>query len=142
MTTETNECTGTGTKPWPMVFVPIMLNRHKVNPANDLISVAALDSPAKGGAHHNYGIYWPSDNAVKTLGIGFQKGAINEEGVNGVTHEILLAIVEHRLLCFQNGPYACEENAKALEHVAAALDVLKERTLKRIARGVEGTMQK
>ena len=72
------------------------------------------------------------------LPIIFQNGPIKEQGINGVTQEILLAIVEHRLACFQSGPFASAYNAEALNHVGQALAALKRRTEDRLARGVEG----
>jgi hypothetical protein len=56
--------------------------------------------------------------------IQFQNGPIAEAGVNGITQEVLLAIVADRLRSFQAGPYACQENADALSHVSAAQAVL------------------
>jgi hypothetical protein len=60
-------------------------------------------------------------------------------GVNGITNEVLLAIVADRLRGFQSSPYACQENAEALECTEAALRRLHDRTRAREARGVEGT---
>ena len=37
--------------------------------------------------------------------IRFQNGPIAEAGVNGLTHEALLAVLEDRLVGFQSGPY-------------------------------------
>ncbi len=69
----------------------------------------------------------------------FQNGPIGEVGVNGLTHEVLLAIIADRLRSFQAGQFACSENAAALESVEAAQRSLKSRTEARLARGVEGT---
>ena len=69
----------------------------------------------------------------------FQNGAIPEAGVNGVTQEVLLAIVADRLRSFQAGPFANDYNAAALSHVESALGALLDRTRNRMARGVEGT---
>jgi len=44
-----------------------------------------------------------------------------------------------RLEGFQQTEFACEENAKAIEHIKNALKILRERTNKRRARNVEGT---
>ena len=70
--------------------------------------------------------------------IDFQKGNIAENGVNGITNEALLAIVIHRLECFQSGRFPCDENANALVDVECALKHLESRTQQRKARGVEG----
>ena len=115
-----------------------VLDDHKVNPANDTILVAVVDEPGSGGANHQYLCSLP--NGDKTL-INFQNGPINADGngVNGLTHEILLAILADRLRGFQSGPYACAENAGALAHIEAAQTTLQSRTKKRMERGVEGT---
>jgi len=71
--------------------------------------------------------------------ISFQNGPINEAGVNGLTHEALLAVVADRLRCFQSSKFACKENACALTHVEEAMHWLQQRTIARMRRGVEGT---
>lgn len=128
------------------------LYNHKVNDANNQLDITVLDKPGAGGAFHHYQITGfdtatnDSDPFVERYGtpgthttILFQNGPIPEKGVNGVTHEALLAIVADRLFCFQQGPYACEENAAALKAVVQAMDHLHSRTTKRMERGVEGT---
>ena len=97
------------------------LNDHKVNPANDTLTVRVLDEPGSGGANHAYLISGfdntknpsdPDDQDPDTCLVLFQNGPINEVGVNGVTHEALLAILADRLRGFQAGRYACAENAE------------------------------
>jgi len=131
------------------------LTGHKVNPANDTLKVTVVDEPGAGGAHHLYMIEGfntasnksdpfterydaPAEHAT----VLFQNGPINEHGVNGVTHEALLAIVIDRLQCFQAGPFACRENALALTNLEQAQMWLQKRTRDRMARGVEGTNAK
>ena len=70
--------------------------------------------------------------------INFQKGAILEHGINGLTQEVLLAIVIDRLQGFQSGDFSCRENALAITKCQEALMWLQQRTRDRIARGVEG----
>lgn len=124
------------------------IDTHKVNPANDRLQINVTDEPGAGGANHEYRISGfddpedPNGISQRTLRLSFQNGPIPEKGVNGITHEVLLAIVQDRLEAFQNGPFACEENGKALEAVKQAQHWLQFRTLKRMARGVEGTHQK
>ena len=106
-------------------------------------TVCVMDEPSAGGVHHEY-VISPTDSAeahpVGEFGyIRFQHGPIVEAGVNGCHHEDLLAIVVHRLRCFQAGPYACLENAMALIYVERALKRLNNRTADRERRGVEGT---
>ena len=121
---------------------------HKVNPANDTLTVIVADEPGSGGAHHRYEVSGftgptPSDaNGTHNIDlILFQNGPIAEAGVNGLTHEVLLAIVADRLRSFQKGPYSCKANACALTHIEEALMWLQQRTYERMRRGVEGTHQ-
>lgn len=71
----------------------------------------------------------------------FQNGPIAESGVNGITHEVLLAVLIDRLEGFQAGPYASADNAEALDSLRNAQAALQRRTLERMNRGVEGTHQ-
>ena len=114
------------------------LSDHKVNPANDILTVAVVDEPGHGGACHEYDI--TGGAAVPTF-IRFQNGPISADGngVNGVTHEVLLAIVADRLRSFQAGPYSCKANACALTHIEEAMHWLQQRTLERMRSGIEGT---
>ncbi len=120
---------------------------HKVNGANEQLTIEVLDEPGSGGASHLYKISGfntetnPSGPMTieRDVAILFQNGPILEAGVNGVTQEALLAIVEHRLASFQAGPYACRENAIALTKIQEAMMWLQKRTRNRMARGVEGT---
>lgn len=111
---------------------------HIVNPANDRITITAVDEPGAGGANHHYAID-VDGSEVHGLDIHFQNGPIAEAGVNGVTQEVLLAVVADRLRSFQAGPYACRENALALTKIEEAQHWLQQRTLARMRRGVEGT---
>ena len=116
------------------------LTDHKVNPANDVLTVTVTDLPGSGGANHTYKVsgYHGKSGAISTL-IEFQNGPINEAGVNGLTHEVLLAIVADRLRSFQQGPFANRYNAVALTHIEEAQNWLNRRTLERMRRGVKGT---
>lgn len=125
---------------------------HMVNPANDRLTITVTDEPGSGGANHAYLVegfklasnpsavdpeYGP--RAAEAIEIFFQNGPINEAGVNGVTQEVLLAIVIDRLRSFQAGKYACRENALALTKLEEGMQWLLSRTRARMARGVEGT---
>jgi hypothetical protein len=115
------------------------LTEHVVNPANDRIHIAVTDEPGAGGANHKYQVTFGDGPETHVTHINFQNGPIPENGVNGLTQEVLLAIVADRLRCFQAGPFACAENAEALRHVQLAQETLQNRTRARMARGVEGT---
>lgn len=129
------------------------ITTHQVNPANDKLRIHAADEPGSGGANHLYLIdgfqltrsaagtraVLRHDMPTTEIALAFQNGPIAEVGVNGITHEALLAILIDRLEGFQAGPYNCEENLQALHHLREAAAALKSRTLARMARGVEGT---
>lgn len=70
-----------------------------------------------------------------------QSGALSEVGVNGVTAEDLLKVVEETYVCFQEGQFACEENEEVLQHVRAAQAAIAKRFQRRSAEGTEGTHQ-
>ncbi len=131
--------------------------KHHIVPgdsANHQLTVTVLDEPGQGGACYRYDISGidtstnPAEDSLARVLPGadrtvfpllFQNGPIKEVGVNGVTHEALLAILIDRIEGFQAGPYACEDNKQALIHLQDALYHLQQRTRVRIARGVEGT---
>lgn len=128
------------------------INDHKINPANDVLEITVMDEPGAGGANHLYQVAGfntatnASDPFTRRHGqpaehstILFQNGPIAEVGVNGLTQEVLLAIVADRLRSFQAGPYACKANACALTHIEEAQHWLQQRTIERMRRGVEGT---
>lgn len=124
------------------------INDHEVNAGNKALKISVTDEPGSGGANHKYMVTLPEwtrgpngENAVGVWDIDFQNGPINVDGngVNGLTHEVLLAIVADRLRAFQKGPYACKANACALTHIEEAMHWLQQRTIERMRRGVEGT---
>lgn len=114
-----------------------ILDLHKIGPLNEQLTIVVMDDPGQGGASHVYQIEGPNGEVFTE--IRFQNGPIQEAGVNGISNEALLAIVYDRLQAFQAGKYACDENAAALRAVDRALGCLKQRTERRLARGVEGT---
>jgi hypothetical protein len=135
----------------------------KGSSTDDCIALCTVDLPGAGGANHHYQIVGmnPMDGADELpafcVNINFQNGPIGEKGINGVTNEVLAAVIIDRLLGFQHprngkpedgrghylldesGQYACPENAAALAHFQEGLKWLKRRTSLRLARGVEGT---
>jgi hypothetical protein len=120
------------------------ITSHKCSDLNENINVFSTDDSGPGGAHHKYNII-VVDRLSPQNGfsvIKFQKGAVKDVGINGISDEALLAIVEDRLECFQAGPFACSPNEGALNHIRAAMDELKTRTRDRIERGVEGHSKK
>lgn len=140
------------------------ITSHLVDPKPDVIAervhsgdlgkqlfITVIDLPGHGGANHAYSIDGMDTGTNPSASVGgvrirasncvlfFQNGPITEVGVNGVTHEALIAILIDRLDGFQRGPYKCGDNEGALCALRVAQDVLQRRTRKRMARGVEGT---
>lgn len=121
---------------------------HRVegNELNQAIQIVVIDEPGQGGACHHYNVTLIDGKeppvAIGLAEIKFQNGPVKEFGLNGISQEALLAIVIDRLRSFQAGPYACHDNAVALDHCEWAMKFLQKRTRERMARGVEGTNQK
>ena len=118
------------------------LQGHKVNPADDQISIIVQDDPDDGGDCNIYEIQIRPKSKGYYNGrvvLRFQHGPISENGVNGITQEVLLAILIDRLQSFQSGDYRCRENEIALTKMEGAQLWLHYRTRDRMARGVEGT---
>lgn len=121
---------------------------HRTGSAlNATLILEAIDDPAppeKGGANHEYLITTPGvvegEPTSEVLFINFQNGTLPEsDGTpNGVSCEALIAINIDRLESFQAGPFACQDNADALEHLRLALHCLARRTKDRQDRSVEG----
>ncbi len=115
------------------------IETHKVNSPNDKLTIEVRGEPGPGGANHEYLVTLPSGESVQ---LNFQNGPVAVAGVNGLTHEVLLAIVVDRLKSFQAGPFAGRENALALTKIEEAQHWLFARTLERMQRGVEGTYKR
>lgn len=117
---------------------------REITSGNPNSTIIIQDGPGEGGASHHYCIL-PSKTPDHTSGpsevyaeVFFQKGPIRENGVNGCHQEDLLEIVIDRLRSFQDGPFACRENALALTRCQEAMHWLNHRTIQRTKRGVEG----
>jgi len=146
------------------------IHSHKVNGLNEAIEISVgLDGP--GGASHQYNVIGFGEN-IPNIGprpfgvnIRFQNGPIaTEKDFNGITNEALLAVLIDRMQGFQGelphqkeqmsaatthlaerppvAPFRCRENAIALTHLEEALMWLQKRTRERMARNVEGKLEK
>lgn len=89
--------------------------------------------------HHKYSVSSTEEPSTILGVVQFQKGPVNEAGVNGVMNEDLIAMVIDRLQDFQESPYKCRENAVAITKLEEALMWLGKRTADRERRNVEGT---
>jgi len=122
-----------------------VIETHKVGGVDERLKILVMDGPGDGGACHQYVVKEDvppnTETTLPAYTIKFQKGPIKENGLNGITQEVLLAIVKDRLEGFQSGDFACEANQAALDHVDAALASLQQRTRDRLSRNVEGTSE-
>lgn len=123
-----------------------------------LNEVYAVDEVGPGGANHSYlilkngsevpissedgdKISYDEENYIEWIRL--QKGPRKEEdSQHGVIDTDLLEIARDRLKAFQSGPYACNANQIALEHIEIALKALNQRVEDRIARNVLGKNEK
>lgn len=118
-----------------------ILKHHRVSGGKDELQVHVIDQRGIGNANHEYIIAAEIDGQEPLhmlAHLKFQNGGIAVTGVNGITHETLLAVLIDRLEGFQAGPFASSWNDEALVNLRTALNALQSRTLARIARGVEG----
>lgn len=114
---------------------------------NNLNTVYRIGSVGPGGAYHTYQITFEHVDSGKTLKlmafIQFQRGPRNDPSAQaGVLDCDLLEIVRDRLKCFQEGEFACRENACALTHIEEALMWMNKRVEDRAERNVLGTYEK
>ncbi len=104
---------------------------HRINEFNKRITIT------HNPAGNRYQLYL-DDAREHRLQIRFQHGPVSD-GANGFTDEALLAIVLDRLKRFQAGPFSCRENEAAIDDLEMALARLADRTVRRNAKGIEGT---
>lgn len=131
-----------------------------IQKSEKLNTVYATDEPGPGGANHTYIIcrndklhrieyhderpveIHAEPKAILTT-IQMQCGPRkNPESAHGILDTDLLEIVRDRLKAFQNGNFACDENAHALSHIEEALLWMNKRVEDRIERNVLGTNEK
>jgi hypothetical protein len=94
------------------------IRTHETDNLNKNVLILVLDDPDPvSRASHCYSVAIPGKQS--TL-IRFQHGNPSVE-INGLTNEVLLAIMADRLKAFQTGPFACAENADMLQHIEGAL---------------------
>lgn len=102
---------------------------------NNGVTVIHLSEDNPG---HDYTVGIGESQAFwEIVNLGFQNGAVKENGVNGITSEALLAILIHRTEQLNNR-FSCIENEEAIKHLKKALNAFESRTKERQKRGVEG----
>ena len=123
------------------------ITSHHVKDQAGELEIVVIDDKVSGGENSRYQVIDVSkqntapDAADMVIAeIQFQNGPISENGVNGITNEVLISIVIDRLESFQEGKLANRYNSAALHSLHSALASLKQRTIERLERGVEDTM--
>ena len=108
-----------------------MRELETIQKMNKLNTVYAMDEPGPGGACHRYNITGlvPSGGGRDVdVWIDFQKGPRKDpSSIPGILDTDLLEIVRDRLTAFQNGDFACEYNAEALDYINKALEAMNPR---------------
>lgn len=83
---------------------------------------------------------------AKGLEIQWQKGPLGRgserKEATGAFVETVIAAALQRLEFYQDGDFACSENASAIQQLTSALATLEYRTMQREAAGVEGTHER
>jgi hypothetical protein len=117
------------------------IREHESNPLNKQVEVWADEQQPDSGTSHDYAIRVKGElpENVWIVHLEFQKGPIAEKGVNGITNEVLLAVLIDRYRGLQSGKFPCRENAITLTKLEEALMWQYKRTRDREARVVEGT---
>ena len=111
---------------------------QKLEKLND---VYAIDEKGPGNANHEYMIKFIGEDG--NIIIDMQKGARKDsDSIHGAIDTDLLEIVRDRLIGFQSGEFATDDNAKALEHIEIALMYMNKRVMDRYERNVLGTYEK
>lgn len=118
-----------------------MTSNHTIIAVYGPRTIIAVDQPGPGGAHHQYHVI-DTASGETLANIPLQLGPEQEAGINGVQHVDLLAIVQHRLDCFQRGPFASPVNEVTCGAVSAAIASENTQTRRRALAGVEGTSAK
>jgi hypothetical protein len=106
--------------------------------------ISVIANSGRGLDGHSYEVYYPKDEndplvPKQLMHMHFQSGAVPINGVNGITNEILLAILINRTKIL-DCQYPCTENKLAISHMEDALGILEQRTARRISKGIEGKM--
>ena len=87
----------------------------------------------------------PAGGTVRATGleIKWQNGPLGRgderKDPNGAFVETVIAAALQRIEWYQDGEFACSENASAIQNLKSALGVLEFRTTQREGAGVEGT---
>jgi hypothetical protein len=137
MQKDTSSNIGPAFPPPPPPPPPTKLTDHEINDCNKQIEVTfepatySYSIVAKPSKDTPAGDFWH-------LRMPFHRGDPARVGVNGITIEILIAIVIDRLEAFEQSNMTCIYNKLAITFLRGALALLKARADERASRGVQG----
>jgi hypothetical protein len=107
------------------------------------IEFGPISSNKGGGRHHYYISAVDADGKVDfRTEIHFQEGPLNDGPHNGVLSIVMLALLKDHFESFQEGEFACDETANAIEKLDEVIHWVCARAANRAARGVLGKHQK
>lgn len=113
------------------------ITTHQSNGLNKTIEVIPSNLN-EAGVPRTYTVKYENAGQIVELPITFHEGD-PLAGANGLTQEVLAAILEHRLTAWQNTQFASREAQIAIGKLQECRLWLGERTRLRVERGVEGT---
>jgi hypothetical protein len=123
------------------ITAPREIVEHCLGTLNENLLLLAKERGGVPGAPCDYYILnrasHPIGGGFTPVFLGFQKGN-PADGINGISQEVLLAVVLDRLRVMQAGEFSCVHNAFAVELLKEALGWLQQRERERAKRGVSG----
>ena len=114
------------------------ITTHVVSGEATELRLNAINKDVCGAHSADYSVSYMREVRHVQQNFTFQKGSVQLHGINGLTNEVLLAMVMDRLARFQEGSLAGEDSGRALYYLDKAMSALQVRTCSRVLRGVEG----
>lgn len=134
------------------------ITEHQTNDCNRQIKIIAMDVDVKEndtckGRQSSYNIVIPDktnnvvydadkENDPASFNLFFQKGSTTKHGINGLTFEVLCAIMLDRMRYFQSTELKNDCNEECIKHLEKVIELQKKRADDRVARGVYDTYNK
>lgn len=112
-----------------------VINIHNI-PGNVPVTIDAFTFK-DGLAPHRYRLTSGNEHGGYAVNVDFQCVNPNTNGIVGITIEALVAVGIHRLMCYQDGPQRCRDNALAITAFEEGVLRLNARTLDRVRRDVK-----
>lgn len=104
------------------------ISDHKVDGCNARICILADYADDRGCSIYTVSVPGQHGESEFRHVLTFQKGAVADVGIVGLTNEVLLAVVLDRLRVFQRGQFSCRQNALVITKLEEALHWLMDRS--------------